>query len=110
MAVVTLYAQGSARTMTEPLYASFVVARATGGQRALLGSLYQMTWNVGFSLGPWISGVLQARGGFGLAFGVAIACQALATVLIALFFGRDPRADDAASRHVGVPGRSFLSP
>jgi len=25
-------------------------------------------------------------------------------VLIALFFGRDPRADDAASRHVGVPG------
>lgn len=103
VAVVALYAQGSARTMTEPLYASFAMARAPGAQRALLGSLYQMTWNVGFSLGPWLSGVLQARGGFGLAFGVAIACQALATALLALFFGRGPHADAAASRRAGIP-------
>jgi len=51
-AVAALYLQTSARTMVDPLYAACVMEQVTERQRTLLGSLYQITWNVGFSLGP----------------------------------------------------------
>ncbi len=88
IAVPAFWIMVTLRGMADPVYTSFIQERVPEVYRARLTGFYSVTWSVGASIGPVVSGELQRRGGFTLAFAVAAVCYGLGAVLLSLFFGR----------------------
>lgn len=88
IAVPAFWIMVTLRGMADPVYTSFIQERVPELYRARLTGFYSVTYSVGASIGPAVSGELQRRGGFTLAFAVAAACYGLGAVLLSLFFGR----------------------
>lgn len=76
------------RSMGDPVYSAFAVSQVPEEQRATISGLYSATWSVGFSLGPAISGVVQQRAGFTVAFLLGAASMCMGSALLWSFFLR----------------------
>jgi MFS family permease len=74
------------RSMGDPVYNAFVMSRVPAEQRATISGLYSVTWSVGFSMGPGISGVVQQHFGFTPAFLLGGSIMAMGVGLLAAFF------------------------
>ncbi len=100
LAVYTLWSL--IRSAIDPTYTGFAMSRVSEGQRSTLSGLYSVTWAVGFSSGPimtgWLRGVTH---GFTVPFLVAAGCYAMATLALYTFFVRGRRDESPAT---GVPG------
>jgi MFS family permease len=88
IAVPAFWIMVTLRGMADPVYTSFIQERVPEMYRARLTGFYSVTYSVGASIGPAVSGELQRRGGFTLAFAVAAACYGLGATLLSLFFSR----------------------
>jgi MFS family permease len=91
------------RGMSDPVYTAFVQERVPEGYRARISGLYNVTYSIGYSLGPAVSGQLQKVGGFTPAFLMGTGCYFVGASLLYLFFARErPRgvdlADEGAAR------------
>jgi MFS family permease len=78
--------------MSNPVYQAFVMERAEPRARATVASLVSMSWNVGWTISPTISGQLQVRYGFDPVFVGIIGAYVVAIYLYWRFFGRDDGA------------------
>lgn len=78
--------RNACRSMGDPVYTAFVMARVPASQRATISGLYGTTWSIGFSIGPALSGVVQQHAGFTPAFLAGAACMSAGVILLYAFF------------------------
>jgi len=100
IAVVVFYTRQMALNLQSPLYQVFGMEYVEPSERARLATAQIVVTGIGGSgLGPLLSGVLQVRGGFQLAFSVAAVFYLLSGVsFLVLFRGHRP----PTSRSAGV--------
>jgi MFS family permease len=56
--------RGALMNMSNPLYSAFAMERTPERERGAVNSVMQLMWEVGWTVGPYLSGVVQARYGF----------------------------------------------
>lgn len=94
VAILAYFVLIASARMTDPIYTTFVQQQVPDALRARLTSLYSVTYAIGFSTGPTVSGYLQSEGGFTLAFLYGMGCYLVGAGLLFGFFDR-PSASGA---------------
>lgn len=84
----SFYIRLALMNMSSPVYQTFVMEHVEPSARATVASLSNMAWNFGWAFSPTISGWLQVKYGFGLAFAGTIALYSVAVVMYWAFFWR----------------------
>jgi MFS family permease len=87
------FARRVLRGFFDPVYATFAMESVSTRWRATLSGFYNVTWSLGFSVGPGIAGYLQQHVGLSASFVVGAGCVATAATLLLVFFR--PRAPEA---------------
>jgi len=90
--------------MSAPLYSAYGMERAPLDQRALVSSVLYLTWQTGWAFGPYVSGFVQERWGFGPLFVTTSIVYMLAVTATWAFFhsGQETAGPAAAAR--SAPG------
>jgi MFS family permease len=70
--------------MASPLYSAFCMERTPEQHQGFVNSILTLAWNIGWAVGPYVSGVVQDRYGFAPLF---IATGVLYAVAIVLTWG-----------------------
>ena len=70
--------------MASPLYSAFCMERTPERHQGFVNSILNLSWNIGWAVGPYVSGVVQENYGFGPIF---IATAVLYALAIALTWG-----------------------
>ena len=98
IAAIAFLMRGALMNMSNPLYSTFIMEQTPERERGTVNSLFQLTWEVGWTVGPYISGVVQARYGFAPLFVSTAGLYGLAVGLTWLFFhDTEARAKSAAA-------------
>ena len=74
--------------MADPVYTAFVQERVPEAFRSRATGLYSVTYSIGYSLGPAMSGQVQKLGGFTPAFSIGAVFYFMGASLLYAFFGR----------------------
>jgi MFS family permease len=89
IAVLIIYLRQLALNLQGPLSQAFGMEYVEPQQRARLATAQTVVVGIGLSgIGPLLSGFLQVRGGYQLAFSVSAAFYLLAGVTFLVLFGR----------------------
>jgi predicted MFS family arabinose efflux permease len=72
----------------QPLYLSFAMEQLAEDERATGSSLMSMSWDIGWSVGPYVSGLVQVRAGFTPLIVATTAFYTLGLISIYFFFVR----------------------
>ena len=85
--------RGMLMNMATPLYSAFAMEQAPESAKGLVSSVLFLTWQTGFSFGPFVSGFVQDRWGFTPLFITTAIVYALAAAATFAFFKgiREPR-------------------
>lgn len=78
--------RGALMNMSSPLYSAFAMEQTPVRERAAVNSVMQLMWEVGWAVGPYLSGVVQARWGFAPLFLSTAVLYAVAITLTWRFF------------------------
>ena len=93
--------------MGNPLYSAFAMQQFTARERATVSGLMGMSWNIGWTIGPYLSGYMQEHPaiGFQPIFLVTCTLYIIASLLERVFFQRlDDRQRRAAFlKKQGIP-------
>ena len=94
LAVIGFLVRGAMMNMTSPLFDAFALEQSHESEHGAVNSIRNLAWNVGWAVGPYISGVVQQRWGFSPLFVSTAVLYALGISLTWIFFGpkagRDP--------------------
>ena len=74
--------------MSAPLYSAFCMEHTPENQQGFVNSLLNLSWNIGWAIGPYISGVVQERYGFTPLFIATAVLYFLAVTMTWNFFIR----------------------
>ena len=74
--------------MAAPLYSAFCMERTPLQHQGFVNSCLSLSWNVGWAVGPYVSGVVQQRYGFAPLFITTALLYGLAIVFTWVFFRR----------------------
>lgn len=88
VAVAAHWVRSGLMRLGEPLYMAFAMERLEEGERATGSSLMGMSWDVGWSAGPLVGGLMLVRAGFGPIFIATMVFYALSLALVYRFFWR----------------------
>lgn len=103
---VAFWARAALMNMGNPLYNAFAMEQVTERERATISGLMGMSWNLGWTVGPYLSGYMQAHPaiGFKPIFVITCTLYVAASVLERIFFQKmDDRQRRAAFlRQMGV--------
>lgn len=88
--------RGALMNLSNPLYSAFAMERTAERERGAVNSMMQLMWEVGWTVGPYLSGVVQARWGFSPLFVATAGLYAAAIGLTWLFF-RHAEAEPAST-------------
>jgi MFS family permease len=92
--------------MGGPLYEAFAMEQVTARERATISGLMGMSWNIGWAVGPYVSGYMQENPNIGWKPIFLITCSfyVLAAILIRVFFQHrdDTQRRAALLRKMGV--------
>jgi MFS family permease len=77
----------------DPLYMAFAMEQLSEDDRATGSSLLSTGWNVGWSGGPYISGLLQPHVGWGALFGGTVAFYLASLAFVYAFFVHGQQAE-----------------
>ena len=86
LAVAGYLARGALMNMMSPLFDSFALEQVHETEHGTVNSIRNLTWNVGWTVGPYISGVVQQRWGFSPLFVGTAVMYAVSISLIWFFF------------------------
>jgi MFS family permease len=91
--VLAHWARSGLMRMGDPLYMAFAMEQLTEDERATGSSLLSTGFNVGWSLGPYVSGLLLPQTGWGPLFLGTIVFYTISLVCVYLFFVRGRTGD-----------------
>jgi MFS family permease len=69
-----------------PLMNAFSMEQVGEDKRATLGSIRELSWQISWGIGPYVSGVLQVRGGFSPVFLLSFGAVCLSAAMTKFFF------------------------
>lgn len=92
--------------MSSPLYSAFCMERTPEEHQGFVNSFLNLAWNVGWAVGPFLSGVVQERYGFRPLFISTAILYGLASWLIWKFFRHEEGVD--TRRQVVIPSPEFI--
>jgi len=101
VAVVAFWLRRALMNMGAPLYSAFAMEQVDERARARVSSLMGMGWNIGWGVGPYISGLMQVRVGFQPIFLITAGTYLVGSILPYLFFAKTdpmPRTKSALAR------------
>lgn len=96
VAAAAFLMRGALMNMGGPLYQAFSMEQVPDSERATLNSAQTMIWEIGWTIGPASSGLVQQRYGFAPLFVATTALYAAAAAITYLFF----RNTEACQRQV----------
>ena len=64
LAVIGFLVRGAMMNMVAPLFDAFALEQSHESEHGAVNSIRNLAWNVGWTVGPYISGVVQQRWGF----------------------------------------------
>ncbi len=103
---IAFWVRAALMNMGNPLYSAFAMEQVTERERATVSGLMGMSWNIGWTVGPYLSGYMQAHPaiGFRPIFLITCTLYILASVLMRIFFQRldDRQRRAALLRELGV--------
>jgi MFS family permease len=104
---VAFWARAALMNMGNPLYNAFAMEQVPERERATISGLMGMSWNIGWTIGPYLSGYMQAHPaiGFQPIFVITCTLYAVATILEKVFFQRvdDRQRRSAFLKRMGIP-------
>jgi predicted MFS family arabinose efflux permease len=92
--------------MASPLYSAFCMERTLEQHQGLVNSILNLAWNVGWAIGPYVSGVVQQHYGFTPLFVATSILYALAILLTWSFF-KDTETVPTAQQNI-VPAAELV--
>jgi MFS family permease len=98
LAVGAFWLRGALMNLGGPLYNAFMMEQVAEGERATVNAFASVTWNLGWAVCPYLSGVIQEHWGFSPLFVTTSALYGLAAVLTYHFFAAsEPKETEAAT-------------
>jgi MFS family permease len=97
LAVGAFWMRGALMNMGGPIYNAFTMEQVAQGERATVNALAGVTWNLGWAVCPYVSGVVQERWGFGPLFVATAALYGVGSALTYWFFAGSERMGTASS-------------
>jgi MFS family permease len=82
----SLLARGTLMNMSAPLYTAFAMEQVEANQQGVVNSALNLFWQMGFAIGPFISGVVQEKYGFSPLFIATAVLYFCAASLTWIFF------------------------
>lgn len=114
VAGLAMWVRAALMNMSNPLYNAFAMEQVQEHERATVSGLMGMSWNLGWTIGPFISGFMQANPniGFRPIFVITCVLYIVATVLENLFFQRidDRQRRSAHLRQMGIEDLTGATP
>jgi MFS family permease len=112
VAVFGFLARGVLMNMAVPLYSAYCMEQVAEREQGTVNSVKELAWQVGWAVGPYISGLVQQAYGFTPLFITTAVLYAAAIVFTWLFFaGKDVQLSTEDSLPRVLPGSSvFESP
>lgn len=105
-AVFAFWMRAALMNMGSPLYDAFAMEQVAEKERATVSGLMGMSWNLGWTIGPYLSGVMQDNPNIGWQPIFVITCflYVTAAVLVKVFFQRldDRQRRAALLKELGV--------
>jgi len=103
LSVSAFWIRAALMNMGSPLYEAFAMEQFQARERATISGLMGMSWNIGWAVGPYVSGYMQQspKVGFRPIFVITCALYVLAAVLVKVFF---QRMDDQQRRAALLQG------
>lgn len=86
LAIFGYLVRGTLMNMVAPLFDAFAMERTIETEQGTINSLRNWAWNVGWAVGPYLSGIIQQRYSFSPLFMITTFLYALATLLTWVFF------------------------
>jgi MFS family permease len=93
VAVASFLVRGALMNMSAPLYSAFVMEQVDERHQGTVNSITALAWNMGWAVGPFISGVVQERHGFAPLFIATGALYFTAVLMTWMLFGRTEQAN-----------------
>jgi predicted MFS family arabinose efflux permease len=87
-AVLAHWVRSGLMRLGGPLYMAFAMEQLDENNRATGSSMLGMTWDLGYAVAPYISGLVQVRYGFSPLFWATVALYGLSLGLVYWFFGQ----------------------
>ena len=91
LAAAAFWMRGALMNMGGPIYNAFTMEQVAQGERATVNALVGVTWNVGWAVCPYLSGVLQEQWGFGPLFVATAVLYGVGSVMTYWFFAGSER-------------------
>ena len=97
VSAISFWVRAALMNMGNPLYNAFAMEQFEERERATVSGLMGMSWNIGWTIGPYLSGYMQANPkiGFPPIFVITCLFYAVATILEKAFF---QKLDDQQTR------------
>ena len=95
MSSLGFLARTALMNMSAPLYSAYCMERTPEEHQGLVNSVLNLSWNMGWAVGPFISGIVQEQYGFGPLFIATTLLYAAASTLIWIFFNHAENEDAA---------------
>jgi MFS family permease len=106
LVVFAFWIRAALMNMGGPLYEAFAMEQVTTRERATISGLMGMSWNLGWTFGPFLSGYMQDNPniGFKPIFVITCGLYVLAAILVRVFFQRldDEQRRAAVLKKLGV--------
>lgn len=93
LAVLGFLVRGALMNMVAPLFDAYALELTPESEHGAVNSVRNLAWNVGWAVGPYISGVVQQRWGFSPLFISTSILYAIAISLTWIFFRPRPARD-----------------
>ncbi len=95
LAAIGFWMRAALMNMAAPLYSAFCMERVPENDQGVVNSILNLSWQVGWAVGPYISGVVQENYGFSPLF-IATGLLYLSSVVILWSFFRNTERDQPA--------------
>lgn len=96
--------RGTLMNMAVPLYSAFSMEQIVESEQGTVNSVKELAWQVGWAVGPYISGLVQVSYGFTPLFVTTAVLYASAIMFTWIFFEKRERRpslrEDAGQEHI----------
>lgn len=97
LASISFLLRGALMNMSAPLYRAFTMEQTNERERGTVNSVVELAWQVGWAVGPYVSGVVQETYGFTPLFIATGAFYTLSILSTWIFFGKRETVSQAVA-------------